>query len=389
MKIALIDPSLYTWPYDIALARGLMDQGHEVTIYGCAPWSPLPADETRYLDDHFYKNLEARWVRRLPTKLFLALKGISHAASMVRLVAALKAAKPDVIHFQWAPLAILDKRFLPALRKIAPIIFTVHDSEPFNDNPKSRLQRLGAIEIMRDFDRLIVHTQKAQGRVESYGIRPDHIARIAHGLLDTLPPTRSAPVSQAAPDPRLVLLLFGHIKPYKGTDILLQAFSRLPEAMRQACRLRIVGRPQIPMEPILALIDSLGLADQVELDARFIDQDEVGDLLRSADIQLFPYTEIDASGVLMIALAVGKPIIASDIGLFRELLEDGVHALLLPPSDIAELSAALEKLIGNAALRDAMGENVARLCAAIPGWKEIGAQTTRLYEEAIAERSLV
>ena len=167
MKIALIDPSLFTWPYDIALARGLMEHGHEVKIYGRAPWTALPADETCYLDEHFYKSLEGRWARRLPAKLFLALKGLSHISSMARLIAVLKRDKPDIIHFQWSPLAIVDKRFLPALRRIAPIILTVHDSAPYNDNPKSRLQRVGATTIMQDFDRLIVETPERPCRIDS------------------------------------------------------------------------------------------------------------------------------------------------------------------------------------------------------------------------------
>lgn len=385
MKVALIDPSLFTWPYDIALTRGLVANGHEVTVYARKPPAPLPASEAPYLDPHFYKSLNGAWAKRIPAKLFLALKGFSHIASMLSLAARLRKQRPDIIHFQWTPLAIVDKRMLALFRTIAPIVFTVHDSAPFNDNPKSKLQRIGATAIMARFDGVIVHTEKAEQRVRGYGVPPDRIRRIAHGLLDQVFPSGAAPAGKPADAP-VELLLFGQIKPYKGTEQLIRAIARLPADIRSRCRLRIVGRPQMPMEPILDLVETLGLGDRVLFDLRFVEDKEIGDILHAADIQMFPYTEIDASGVLMLALSVGKPIIASDIGYFRELLEHGVHGALVPPNDVEALGSAIHRLIDDAALRHAMAANVVKLCEDIPDWAAIGRSTGELYQHVIARR---
>src|ERR1700712_4371484 len=116
MKVALIDPSLFTWPYDAALALGLSSVGHQVTVFG----KPLVAADAgpahALLAPHFYRSLAQPFAQRLPRPVFMGLKGGSHILAMQRLVSELRALKPDVIHFQWTPLPAVDRWFLPALR---------------------------------------------------------------------------------------------------------------------------------------------------------------------------------------------------------------------------------------------------------------------------------
>jgi glycosyltransferase involved in cell wall biosynthesis len=386
MKICLIDPSLFTWFYDVRLARALSDNGHQAMIFGRAPSAPLPADEAAFLSRHFYPGLETPWLRRLPHSLYLLLKGASHLESMARLVWRLRRWRPDVIHVQWAPLAVVDRRFVPVLRRIAPTVLTVHDSAPFNNDPRARLQRLGAIDIMRRFDRLIVHTASARARVESYGIPAERVELIPLGPLLEIRRSSSCSAAAAGHDDRVRLLLFGQIKPYKGIDILLKAVGTLPAALRSRCHVRIVGRPQMAMEPLLSLAAELGIAGQVEFDLRYVADAEIPGLLLSADILMFPYREIDASGVLMLALAAGRPIVASNIGLFAELLVDGRHGALVEPGNPSALAAALMPLISDPAKRLAIGSEVEALHQRIPAWSEIARRTAAIYQDLIDRR---
>ena len=386
LRICLVDPSLFTWPYDVRLAQGFAENGHDAVIFGRAPSGPLPAVEERYLRRHFYPALGLPAVRKLPGPLFLGLKGLSHVESMVRLVWTLRRWRPDVIHFQWAPLAVVDKRFITLLRRIAPTVMTIHDSAPFNNSPRVGIQRLGAIDIMHRFDRLIVHTARARVRVESYGVPAEKIDQVAHGLLLDLDRSAFAKAEATRRDPRVTLLLFGWIKPYKGTDVLLRALAKLPTALRQAVRLRIVGRPQMPMEPLFALVDELGIREQVEFDLRFIGDAEIPSVLDQTDIQVFPYREIDASGALMLAIAAGRPIVASNIGLFAELLEDGRHGALVEPGDPDALAAALAPLIADRSRRVAADHEVGALRDRIPSWRRIAEQTEKTYRAAMEWR---
>src|SRR5262245_27260348 len=90
MRIALIDPSLFTWPYDATLALALQARGHEVAIFG----KPIDAAEAGpaypLLRPHFYRLLDTPLAKRLPHAAFLGVKGVLHIAEMRRLLAELR-----------------------------------------------------------------------------------------------------------------------------------------------------------------------------------------------------------------------------------------------------------------------------------------------------------
>jgi glycosyltransferase involved in cell wall biosynthesis len=240
---------------------------------------------------------------------------------------------------------------------------------------------MGARDVFAAFDRLIVHTAAGKARLTALGIPPQRVAVIPHGVLP-LPPAMHKPERAAAP----TILLFGKIKPYKGLDVLVEAFGRLPPALRQRARLRVVGEPQVAMAPVEARAAALGIADRIDWDLRYVADAEIGGIIDAADILAFPYRDIEASGVLMAALAHGKPIVASALGAFAELLRDGEHGRLVPPGDADALAGALGDLLGDPERAACMGENVAALAADVPDWRRIAAITVALYEEVLGER---
>jgi len=386
MKIALIDPSLFSLPYDVKLADGLNENGHQVVIFGQNPGRQPGTDDTRYLHRHFYPGFSSNFMRGLPPRLFLTLKGLSHIESMFRLIHRMRTWQPHVIHFQWTPLAVVDKHFVPFFRRIAPTVLTVHDSEPFNNNPRARLQRIDSLDIMRSFDQLIVHTAAARARLIARGLMAKSIKVVPHGLLMNIS-SNVAKQDDAVTDERVTLLLFGQIKPYKGVDVLLRAIAALPVALREKCRVRIVGKAQMQVGPLVALAEELGLERLVEFDFRFVPENEIQNLMEQADILVFPYREIDASGVLMLAIPAGRVIVASNIGLFRELLEDGRHGALVSPDDPAALADALAPLIADRQRRCSAARSVRELAGTIPAWKDIGRMTEKVYQSEIIERS--
>jgi glycosyltransferase involved in cell wall biosynthesis len=384
MKIALIDPSLFTWPYDHALVDGLSESGHAVTLFTKHLSPKEPGKNAPEIVEFFYPGLQTVWAQKLPHTVFLALKGLMHPICLLNLLRHLRRMQPDVIHFQWAPLPMVDRFFLPAIRSIAPAILTVHDSAPFNDNPRSILQRIGAIGIMRSFDRLIVHTNRAQQRLIDHGLPASKIAIIPHGVLDS-DSVPLAPLAKSDASEPVTVLLFGKIKPYKGTDVLIRALAAMPAASRARCRARVVGKPYMDMEPLFALARELGVESNIIWDLRFVAEDELNRIFTEADIIVMPYREIDASGVLMLGLSTGLPIVASRIGLFAEVLEDGEHGRLVTPDEPAELAEALTALVDSSAERTRMSANVQALRDSIPDWQTIGAQTAALYGVALGE----
>jgi glycosyltransferase involved in cell wall biosynthesis len=186
----------------------------------------------------------------------------------------------------------------------------------------------------------------------------------------------------------VTLLLFGRIKPYKGLDLLIEAFAQLPSTLRNQARIRVVGKPFMDLAPLQERARELGVADRLTLEPRFVPDTEVGELFGAGTIAVFPYREIEASGVLSLALAYGRPVVASDLGAFRDMLRDGSQGLLVRPGDQAALTAALARmLVDRAFARRCMVE--ARLLAqSVPSWQEIGQQTTVVYQQAGCDREL-
>jgi glycosyltransferase involved in cell wall biosynthesis len=378
MKIAVIDPSLFTWPYDSELVRGLHTLGHEVRLFGKA----LPPADARSRDPLlrplFYRRLASAdaW----PTSLKRIAKGLSHFGSMARLRRELAEWGPDVIHFQWLPLPMVDALFLPALRRVAPLVLTVHDTMPFNGSPRSSVQTAGAFSAFRHFDHLIVHTDQGRQRMAPHAAAG--LSRVPHGLLHDGPPPAAGASGVAPSDGRVTLLMFGQIKPYKGVDVLLEALARLSPAIRARTRVVVAGKPHMDMAPLRTLAAALGVESSVEFNLGFIPDADLARLFTASDAVLFPYREIEASGALMASLAHAKPVIASRLGSFAELLEEGRHGLLVAPGDPAALAQAIERFVADATLRQQLGQGVAALKAAIPSWSDIAAQTIAVYEQA-------
>jgi len=377
MKIAVIDPSMFTWPYDHELVKALQQHGHDVRLFGKA----LPASDPRSRDPLlcplFYRHLASAdaW----PTSLKRVAKGLSHWSSMARLRRELAAWSPDVIHFQWLPLPLVDGLFLPLLRRIAPLVLTVHDTLPFNGSPRSVVQAAGAFGAFRQFDHLIVHTD--QGRQRMASLVAGGLSRIPHGLLHAGSPGAEIG-GPSERDGRMTLLMFGQIKPYKGVDVLLEALARLPEQSRSRLRVCIAGKPHMDMDPLHALAARLGVGESVEFRLGFVPDHDLEELFREANAVLFPYREIEASGALMATLAHERPVIASRLGSFAELLEDGREALLVPPGDAAALAAALQRFVDDAQLRARLALGAVALKAAIPSWSSIAEQTVAAYGQA-------
>ena len=379
MRVALVDPSLFTLPYDRALARGLAACGHEVTLHG-RRLGPDDGDaEGVRLAADFYPVAASAPVARLPRRLRLGVKGLDHILSMWRLQRRLRgAARPDVIHFQWLPLPLADRRLLSGFRRAAPLVLTVHDTDPFNGNPASALQRRGVAACFAAFDRLIVHTAQGHARLLAEGVPAHRLSLLPHGLLAE--PPAAAAAAPAVP----TVLLFGKIKPYKGLDVLVEAFALLPPALRGTTRLRVVGKPYMELAPIRARIAALGLAGQVTIEPRFVADDEIPALFQAASIVACPYREIEASGVLALAIAHGRPIVASRRGGFAESLTDGVHGALVPPGEPAALAAALAALLGDPERWVRCAAAVRALAAVTPAWPAIAAATASVYAAARA-----
>jgi glycosyltransferase involved in cell wall biosynthesis len=376
-RIVLIDPSNFTTPYDLALARAMEAQGRDVRLLGQAG---TPANCQRLQYGHFYPILAAPWVQRLPSGTVRLVKGACHGVDMLRLFSLLAVIEAGIAHFQWSPLPALDCWIIRSLRCRLPVVLTLHDSHPYQ-GAASWLMRQCYANLLRSFDAIIVHTQQAKRRATAMGVDPAMIYRIPHGLLGDRGHLIMSPTRRPRRD-RLVFLQFGKIKPYKGIDLLLEALTLVPRGLRNRLDVRIVGKPYMDTSGIERYVHANDLAACVTLRFEFVSEAEEECLFADADAVLLPYREIDASGVAMSAIARGVPVLATAVGGFRELFEDEGGARLVPAGDTAALSRAIANWVTAPDQLDALAEAMLLRRAGIPSWDTIARLHFAVYAES-------
>lgn len=372
MKVQLVDPSAFTPPYDRALAAALARAGAEVELATSRfLYGPVPPAAGYEVEERFYRRSAARG---LGAPARVPFKAAEHLADMLRFR---RDADPatDVVHYQWLTMPALDARLLPAAR---PRTMTAHYVLP--PHPKRRQVAI-ARRAFGQMDAVVAHSEHGAARLrDEVGIDPGKVRVIPHGAFDyltELPEEKPLPAELGEAEGP-VILCFGLLRPYKGIEVLLDAFRRVPEA-----ELWIVGNPRMDVTPLREL--AAAAPGRVRFVTRFVEDAEIPAIFRRADLLVLPYLDAEHSGVLYTGLAFGKPMLLSAVGGFPEVAATGA-ARLVPPGDAMALAAALTELSGD---EDARAELAAAASAAAAGpfsWDATARLTLDLYRELIEAR---
>jgi glycosyltransferase involved in cell wall biosynthesis len=367
MRVQLVDPAAYTPPYDHALAAALARAGADVKLVTSHfPYGPVPREEGYRVSERFYRRGSAP---RVGHRLRRALRAAEHLPDMLRYRRHAEAA--DLVHFMWLPVPSLDRHLLPPKR---PRVFTMHWRLP---KKGTRIART-LTALLAEMDAVIVHSEHGAERLAGdFGVSPQRLEVIPHGAFNYLTHQESEvplpPELEAVEGP--VILAFGLIRPYKGMDVLLDAFTRV-----RGAELWIVGAPRMPMAPLHALASRA--PGKVRFVDRFVTDPEIPAFMRRADIAVLPYRNIEQSGVLYTALAFGRPLVLSDVGGFPEVAALGA-AELTPVGDPEALAAVLQRLIDDPAKRERLGAKALAAALGPYSWDEVGRKTLALYERLI------
>ncbi len=143
-------------------------------------------------------------------------------------------------------------------------------------------------------------------------------------------------------NPRLLLLFFGAVRPYKGLDTALEAVARLPRDLD--VRLLVTGRFWEGRERYDAIVESLGIRDRVVIRDGYASNEGAALAFSAADAVVLPYRSATQSGVVQLAFAYGKPVVATEVGGLPAAVDHGRTGLLSPPDDPQALATALEEL---------------------------------------------
>lgn len=368
MRVHVVDPAAYTPPYDHALSGALARVGAEVELVTTRfPYGPVPTGEGYGVNEFFYRRSGSSGAGPRRRR---ALRAAEHLPDMLRYRSASRAA--DVVHYQWLPIPSLDRRLLT---RVHPRVFTMHWRFP---EPGGRIART-LTDLLGRMDAVVAHSRHGAERLTAeLGVDPGRIEVIPHGAFEYLTRQQDEqplPAELAAVEGPVVLA-FGLIRPYKGTDVLLEAFLRLGGE----AELWIVGMPRMPLGPLRELAERV--PGRVRFIDRFVPDPEIPAFMRRADLVVLPYRNIEQSGVLYTALAFGRPLVLSDIGGFPEVAERGA-ARLVAPGDPAALAEALRELLADPDQRARMADAAGAAAGGEYAWDQIGRRTLALYERLL------
>ncbi len=365
MKVDVVDPPAYSPPYDHALSAALARAGADVRLVTSRfAYNDVPAASGYIRRELFYRHVRGAagsQLRRV-TKLAEHVPDMLHYRTVAR--------GADVVHFQWLDFQWLDDWLLPD----RPVVLTAHDLLPREPRPgQARAQR-------RLYDRvaaLITHSEYGRAQlVQTLALDPEKVHVVRHGAFEHLTELAEEPLPEPLRSGHdAVVLFFGLLRPYKGLEVLLEAWQGIPRG-----ELWIAGRPRMPLAPLQARAPA-----SVRFVPRFVSDGELAALFRHADLVVLPYSRterFDQSGVLATALAFGKPIVLTDVGSFGEVAAIGA-ALLVPPDDPIALRGAIADLLADPTARGRLAAGAVAAARGLYSWDAAAVKTLKIYQQLV------
>ncbi len=310
-------------------ARGLIARGHEIELL-CPPEARICAEAPNY----------GVPVTALPI-------GRKNLRGVIALRQRLAGRRCDVVNTHSSTDSWLAALACAASSSAPPLVRTRHISAAIPDNLATRwLYQRATRSIVTTGERL------REQLVRDNGFDPARIVSVPTGV-DT---SRYHPGDRDAERLRLglptgvpIVGIVATLRSWKGHRYLLDAFAQLPD---RATWLVIVGDgPQ--RVAIEQQIPALGLSGRVVLAGN---QSDVAPWLRCFDVFALPsYANEGVPQSIVQAMLTALPVVTTDIGSIGEAVQDGSTGLMVPPENTSALAAALERLLGNPALRDQLG----------------------------------
>lgn len=324
--------------------------------------------------------------------------GLRTVETLLRLAAAIAARvrylrrhRIELVHLNNNPCLGFDD-WLPACRLVGiPIV--AHARGPWFDPGPAWSRRATA-----RFDRVVAISDYVARSFVAAGTAPEKIRRVYDGIdlarwaappASAAPPTADedllAPV--AASPPRVEAVMVGHLRSWKGQDVVLEALALLAPAIRRRLRVRFVGEAprsdRAYAEKLEVLMERHALADCAEFLGYVADPRA---LLAEADVVLHASTVPEPFGLVVVeGMALGKPVVASERGGPAEIVSEG-SGLLFDPRDPKALAAHLTRLVEDPALRARLGR-AARERAGAFGVDRTAVEVAAVWRELLPPRT--
>jgi glycosyltransferase involved in cell wall biosynthesis len=170
----------------------------------------------------------------------------------------------------------------------------------------------------------------------------------------------------------------------KGHEILIRAFKELEKEIDDPV-LVIVGEGYLH-EKLVNLVNRLGLAESVIFTGFQMD---VSEIIATFDVAVLPSLFEGMGRVLLEAMAMEKPVVASRVGGIPDLVHDGVNGILIAPGSVQELRSSLVKILRNPAMAAEMGKQGRKRINAVFSADTMARSIDRVYQELLRKRGII
>lgn len=270
------------------------------------------------------------------------LRDLVGAARLARLV---RAWRPDIVHVHLARPALVAAIIKPLLE--VPLVQTRHYGDFFQRFGPAWKASLDAWSARRMDAIIAVSKESGRQLVALESVQAARIHVVPNGIEPLVP---SGPPVQGPRAQSIVCAATAH--PRKGHEVLLAAFARLlPKHPGMQLVLLGGGTDSAQMK---AAITRWGVAGHVRTKG-FCSRQEAISILSSATVYVQPSIEEGFGVAVLEAMALGIPVVASDVGGMKETVVNGVTGLRVPPQDPARLADAISRLLRDPALRATYG----------------------------------
>jgi len=317
----------------------------------------------------------------------------------LRMVKYVVSTEAKILHLLWNnKFPFFDRTLLMLFYKALgkKVVFTAHNiNAGKRDGNDSWHNQLGLKTQYRLSDHIFVHTEKMKGELlKEYGVSSDSVTVIPFGINNSVPDTDLTPAKakvQLGIGPgEQTILFFGAIRPYKGLEHLVAAFQRIA-AGNPKYRLIIAGESKKGSEQywgdIKRIIEREPTRAQVIQKIEFVPDEQTELYFKAADVTVLPYTEVFQSGVLFLAYSFGLPVIATDVGSFRDDIVPGKTGFLSASCEIPDLSSAIETYFASDLFKDLerrRGE-IKDFANSRNSWNAVAEMTRKVYEDLLQE----
>lgn len=372
MRILLIDQiATVNYKYTFNLCNELKKQGVDVDLI---------IDNKKYIDE--CKVNVINLFNTADKKISKFVKVVNYIKSALSIIKLIKLNKYEVLHVQWFTLSPIDYLYIKKAKKYGiKIIVTIHDILPFNQkfyDFKFHNKIYGIA------DEIIVQAENNKKRFkEIFPKYSNKIHFIPHGNFlnyAKIFKQENARGILGLPDDKTILLFFGQIKKVKGVGVLLDAFS---EVCRQRDDIYLVIAGSVwndNFDIYNNKIQEYNLINNVRCDIRYIKDEEISYYYSACDLNVLPYLDVYQSGVVQLAYAYEKPVIATNIGAFREIVLDGESGFLCEPNNsnslVKTIYTALEKKDSFARMGQVGNQYIKKKFS----WEDIVSKIIKLYK---------